>query len=294
MAKKNPVALILMGGCGLVSVLLMVAFGAAWYAVDQVGAAPFAGTGDIQGTFGAEGATPADAQSDAALLQARLMEAGAESAEVAASGTELTVSAAGIDAARFEPWLGRRGQLSLMVPASRSVLEAVNLPPEAVLANGEEAILLGSETGLRDAVAGIEAQLPEGHRLVLEVPEGMPVQLRALAPVGAEHHIGSEDVVEAKLGHTEFGPQFELTLSDAAGGRLEAFTRARTGKKIAVVFDGELWSMPIVQEPISGGELRLSVEQLSVAEARAILLNHGPLRRRWRVLTAVIGQPGSR
>jgi preprotein translocase subunit SecD len=68
------------------------------------------------------------------------------------------------------------------------------------------------------------------------------------------------DVVNAREVHTVYGTDaIRITIGEKAIARLSAATSAHVGGRLGIVYNGKLVSAPIVQEPITGNEVEISM-----------------------------------
>ena len=91
--------------------------------------------------------------------------------------------------------------------------------------------------------------------------------------------VTGEHILDAQAGMADWGgPTITLKL-DAAGA--DAFAKATTehvGHAIAIVFDGQVLSAPVIREPITGGMLQISGSlTIEAAQTLAGILRAGQL-----------------
>lgn len=98
-----------------------------------------------------------------------------------------------------------------------------------------------------------ELQIPPGHRLALEPLDAGGQRVHLAIDAGALHvyWLAGLDVGPA-------GTSVTLTLEAAAVPKLEAFTRAHSGRQIAIVFGDTTASVRVVQEPVRDGRLTVT------------------------------------
>jgi len=126
--------------------------------------------------------------------------------------------------------------------------------------------------------------LPEGRRFVLgdvmeedETGAPRPIGLRTYVVAG-EAIVTHANVVDATVleddGKGPVQPPVVLVTFDAAGGeRFHAATREHVKERIAIVVNDKAMSVPIVQSPISGGRVSISMQgydDRAAAEARRL------------------------
>ncbi len=106
---------------------------------------------------------------------------------------------------------------------------------------------------------------PEGRRIAFgeftqpdeagrAVPQGVRSYVLAGAPI-----VSAADVVHAHAVVDDEAPYVAITLTDAAAGRFEQATREGVKRRIAIVVDDRVESAPVVQAPISGGSVRITM-----------------------------------
>ncbi|KWV91253.1 preprotein translocase subunit SecD [Erythrobacter sp. YT30] len=142
--------------------------------------------------------------------------------------------------------------------------------------------LLGIGTTLEFGVVGEEilpgdplpSDLPAGTR-ILPMPDGLPS-----AKVRIIDGLDGSRIEEARAGFDARSDEAVVNLSfDEEGKRLfGAFTAANVDKKIAVILDGKVITVPIVREPILGGHVQISGGfTYESANELAIMLRSGSL-----------------
>lgn len=156
------------------------------------------------------------------------------------------------------------------------------------LENENQAILV-QLPGVKDAKAALDALGSTGQLEFVEVAS-LPATLQAqikdgfVFPKGSYKAVLKGDVVTkatagASTEKTAPGAfEVSMVFNQAGATAWEAITTANVGKPIAIVLDGRVQSAPTIQEPIPGGESRIS-GSFTAAEARqlAAVLESGAL-----------------
>ena len=96
-------------------------------------------------------------------------------------------------------------------------------------------------------------------------------------------------LADARAVPDEMGQYYVLMRLDNRGKRIfERLTRENVGKALAIVLDDTIFSAPVIQEPIPGGEARIT-GSFTPEEARdlAIVLREGPFQPRSRLSKTV-------
>jgi hypothetical protein len=93
-----------------------------------------------------------------------------------------------------------------------------------------------------------------------EVMDGAPreCRLRCLAPSAV---VTGADVADAQVVVDQYSgaPVVSVTLTESAGDRFEEVTAANLRRQLAIVVDGEIVSAPIIQSPIPGGRIQITL-----------------------------------
>jgi preprotein translocase subunit SecD len=70
--------------------------------------------------------------------------------------------------------------------------------------------------------------------------------------------LGQENVVNAAAGADPImGPFIRITFNEQGARRLKELTEANIGHRAALLFDGEVVCLPVIEAPISGGTIEL-------------------------------------
>jgi SecD/SecF fusion protein len=116
--------------------------------------------------------------------------------------------------------------------------------------------------------------IPPGYELLKQIePEpggGPPKVIQVIAskkPANglAGDMVRSSMVVRGNLGE----PQIDFTLNSEAAKRFGEVTRENVGRQLAVVLDGELYSAPVIQSPIEGGNVQIT-GQFTIEQAQEL------------------------
>jgi SecD/SecF fusion protein len=111
---------------------------------------------------------------------------------------------------------------------------------------------------------------PVGYTNLLhkETREGRPVERTYFVRVRPE--LTGKHVVRAYLQYDEIGRPYVALNFDSEGAAIFArVTAANVGRQLAIVLDGELYSAPVIQEPITGGRAQIT-GQFTVSEAQQL------------------------
>jgi preprotein translocase subunit SecD len=169
----------------------------------------------------------------------------------------------GGDVAVFE----RAGAIHLEVAGATGedlarVVEAVTRPVDLRLLPVVGVPGLGPEVTAPDE-ASLRARLDlagpllQGTRVFIEpVFEGVRAVVASEEPV-----ITGADVTSATTAFDPYDgrPRVEVELTPAGGERFHQYTRDHVGQMIAIVVDGELDSAPVIQGPIPGGRIQITM-----------------------------------
>jgi preprotein translocase subunit SecD len=119
------------------------------------------------------------------------------------------------------------------------------------------------------ASAAVAAEAPPRTlemRLVIDCTPGstpLPFDNQGIADrlcLSGDLILDRADIVNAREVHTPYGTDaIRITIDPKAVSRLTAATTDHIGRRIAVVYNGKIVSAPIVQEPITGRELEISM-----------------------------------
>lgn len=165
--------------------------------------------------------------------------------------------------------------------------------------------LVIQEAGL-DAAASeelIEAAagdlIPADHELLWEWERDAAGARTRTRPWIVEQRVGltGSNVAGARAQQDQFGgATVSLQFDEAGTERFCELTRARTGEKLAIVLDGEVLGVPVIQEPICGGSASIAMgigdpaEMSQAAKDLALNLRAGALPAPLEVeTTSVIG-----
>lgn len=135
------------------------------------------------------------------------------------------------------------------------------------------------------SLSQVEALVPPGDRLVLACDDPAP---GCRGYVTRPSELGNAEVARADASFDDLGgggASVGLTLTAPGAARFEALTRRIVGTRIAIVLDGRALSVPVVQQPIAGGRVMITLggdAALGEAQAIAAALGGGALScSRW-------------
>lgn len=197
---------------------------------------------------------PPELGATARAIARRLMLAGYPDAEVAVTGTQT---------------------ITVRLPGLTSADSAALLP-------------LMTETGLLEFVdmSGLEAERESlvGQRIVtteqlvrgLTTPDGG--QVNPLTGQPFETVLSGDELLSAEAQMDSIqGWRIAFELTEAGGRTFEAFTSAHLGQPLAIVLDGEVLSIPVIQSPLRSSGVISGNFTEEEARALALKLNSGPL-----------------
>jgi len=193
-------------------------------------------------------ADPALASDTAEVMRARLDRAKVRSYEVEVlDGGRIAVRLGGkVDTGYAKLMLSKEGRLEFLVPAA--VLEPNELPE-----------VRASSAELKAAIhaAGIAAA---GSRLFVNPPEFPYQSLSHVFVVTEPAALDHSHVATAEVEQDQFGVPYVALQFDEDGRRIFGeVTERQVGAQLLIVFDGELNSAPVVQEPIRGGRASITL-----------------------------------
>jgi preprotein translocase subunit SecD len=175
--------------------------------------------------------------------------------------------------------------------AVRIITERLQLlgVPDAEVTAGAACIAVAVALTSQDADAVQAAVLGTGDvSLVPVAPDLAPsIQPGGAPPDGAEPLIGPDDFTDASTAEDSPGPGPTLTLmlSDAGGAALGSWTTTHVRESLALVVDGVVIAVPIVNEPITGGSVVIAFpagDQPRVPpDAIRAMVVTGPLPPEW-------------
>lgn len=179
----------------------------------------------------------------------------------------MTPSAADLEAIRsiVESRLQDTGVAILRVDVKEPDLVIVETAPASV---ADELRPLAGATGRVDFV-------PLGDT---QVAEGQPIDLERFPPLFTGDQIASATIAADQAGMRAVN----LVLKDEGRQLFADYTSGNVGSSFAIVLDGQAISVPVIREPIPGGEVQISAGglagfELSSAQRIVTLLRHGPL-----------------
>jgi preprotein translocase subunit SecD len=121
--------------------------------------------------------------------------------------------------------------------------------------------------------------IPEASRLLyLWVKNNYDVLERQRAVVlFDETLLDGSTIKNAQVSNDQFGkPEVDFTLNSEGAKRFLRVTEANVGKRMAIVLDGKILSMPVIRERIPGGQVRISGNfTMKEAQDLALVLRAG-------------------
>jgi hypothetical protein len=212
------------------------------------------------------------AASDAPLFQSRLDEVDAWASVEVVDPTHVRVRVGADESSRdLAAGVARTRSLELMPvdEAAMRALAASPLPP-GVSTQGASAFVVTLSGSSPAALAPIEPLIPAGDRLVLSCDDPEP-GCRGYVVLPSE--LGNADIARADASYDDLGGSASvgLTLTASGAERFESLTARIAGGRLAIVLDDQALSVPVVQEPIAGGRVMITMGgDSSLDEARAI------------------------
>jgi preprotein translocase subunit SecD len=93
----------------------------------------------------------------------------------------------------------------------------------------------------------------------------------------SEALLDGSTIQRAQVSNDQFGkPEVDFTLNMEGGKKFSKITEANVGKRMAIVLDGKILSMPVIRERIPGGQVRISGNfTLKEAQDLALVLRAG-------------------
>ena len=197
---------------------------------------------------------PNHAKQSATIITERLRKLGAADYSATARDREVKVNVQGFDPSAT-PFLNRvismRGRITFhQVVGDSDLLEQAwsRLSPE----DRDRVILRGSTLSasarqpLVDALQKVEVS---GHRLVLKPPYRGEAGFEALLVI-TDPELDNTALHEVRRARTG---AIELVFTDDGKEAFARLTKSLHGQQLAVVADAQIWTAPMIQEPITGG-----------------------------------------
>lgn len=93
----------------------------------------------------------------------------------------------------------------------------------------------------------------------------------------SEALLDGSTIQRAQVSNDQFGkPEVDFTLNMEGGKKFSKITEVNVGKRMAIVLDGKILSMPVIRERIPGGQVRISGNfTLKEAQDLALVLRAG-------------------
>ena len=177
-----------------------------------------------------------------------------------------------------EPDIRRQGQNRILVqlPGIKDPQRAINLIGQTALL---EFKLLDED---HDVEAALKGNIPPGDEILYQISEDEVTRRTTRTPflVKKRTYLTGEYLTDARVQiDSQFSEPYVSMDFDKKGARLfERITEANVKKRLAIVLDNRVYSAPVIQEKISGGEARIT-GNFTTEEARdlAIVLRAGAL-----------------
>lgn len=283
-------------GCGCGGVLVLALAGAFLFWMDAREPSVLAGSLDFRVRLASE---DGDGPIDGELLVARFAEAGLD-AEVADAGrgyVELVVR--GVRDEAVVRALVAQNDLAFQLEAEDAA--AVTPPPEAgaaplrheveTLSRGAIPVWIGPDaSSLGPLLAAVRAAGRDPAIECGDDPMGpRECRLRILETdrvLTGAHVAAAEVTIDDATGR----PNVRVELDAEGARRFGEVTGRAVQRRLAILVDGRVVSMPVIMEPITGGRAQITLgsgasmeEALREAQALAIALRVRPLSARWSV-----------
>lgn len=145
-----------------------------------------------------------------------------------------------------------------------------------------ETPITADDTAIQAAVLGT------GRLEIIPVPADQidSVKIGGAPPVGVQPLVAGADITSSEVGIAAGTNQPTLTilLSDAGSAAMATWTTAHVGEMLALAVDGVVVGVPTVDEPITAGEVQLTLtaEPLPVPlRTIGAMIESGPLPPEW-------------
>ena len=128
--------------------------------------------------------------------------------------------------------------------------------------------------------------LPEGHELAFEKTQSEDESLNIPYVIEATPRITGEDLADARvqIDPQKNEPYVSMEFKTSGAKRFEATTGENIGRRMAVVLDGNVYSAPMIQAKIAGGNAQITLggganfnKTMSEARDLALILRAGAL-----------------
>jgi preprotein translocase subunit SecD len=177
-----------------------------------------------------------------------------------------------------EPDIRRQGENRILIQ-----LPGIKDPQRAINLIGQTALLefkLVDED--HDAEEALKGKIPAGDEILYQISEDEVTRRTTKTPflLKKRTYLTGEYLTDARVQiDSQFGEPYVSLDFDKKGARLfERITEANVKKRLAIALDGRIYSAPVIQEKISGGQARIT-GNFTTEEARdlAIVLRAGAL-----------------
>ena len=177
-----------------------------------------------------------------------------------------------------EPDIRRQGENRILIqlPGIKDPQRAINLIGQTALL---EFKLVNEDHNVEQVLKG---KIPPGNEILYQINEDKVTRRISKTPllVQKRTYLTGEHLTDARVQiDSQFGEPYVAMNFDRDGARLfERITEANVKKRLAIVLDDRIYSAPVIQEKISGGEARIT-GNFTTEEARdlAIVLRAGAL-----------------
>lgn len=177
-----------------------------------------------------------------------------------------------------EPSIQREGERRIIVqlPGIKNPERAINLIGKTALL---EFKLVDEENSLDDALAG---HVPAGDEIFYErtvsaetgAVKKIPLLLKKESVLTGDYLTKAE----VRIDQNYMQPYVSISFNTAGARLFQTITREHVKKRLAIVLDGAVYSAPVIQEEISGGQAQISGRFTSEeAHDLAIVLRAGSL-----------------
>ena len=177
-----------------------------------------------------------------------------------------------------EPDIRRQGENRILIqlPGIKDPQRAINLIGQTALL---EFKLVNEDHNVEKALKG---KIPPGNEILYQTSEDKVTRRISKIPflIQKRTYLTGEHLTDARVQiDSQFGEPYVSMNFDREGARLfERITEANVKKRLAIVLDDRIYSAPVIQEKISGGEARIT-GNFTTEDARdlAIVLRAGAL-----------------
>lgn len=108
-------------------------------------------------------------------------------------------------------------------------------------------------------------------------PDEEPVLSLLACKVGRNHELSGDHVASADLSEGDFGPTVNLTFDATGKDEWAKMTKENKGRNIAIEVDGFVYSYPVVQEEITGGQAQITGPEAEDMKNLSYILKAGKM-----------------